>query len=208
MMRSRARFAVALGGLLLLAGCASSDRDGFIVPIAPSAKIDVDTPALRAAKIEAGIADCVPGAASNDLPAVTLPCFGGGPDIALNTLGGPLVVSFWGSYCGPCREELPYYEQLSREYAGRLSVIGIDFTDPQTDGAMQLLADTGATFPQLADPGGDLAGQPPLPSLSGLPVVLFVDADGSFESQQVQIGQITSYAELQDLVETHLGLAR
>jgi thiol-disulfide isomerase/thioredoxin len=207
MRRSRGRFAAALVGLLLVAGCASSDGDDFIVPLVPPAKIDVDTPALRAAKNAAGIQDCAPGDADNDLPAVTLPCFGGGPDVALDTLRGPLVVSFWGSYCGPCRQELPYYEKLAQEYAGRVSVIGVDFTDPQTEGAMQLLADTGATFPQLADPGGDLSGRRPLPPLTGLPVVLFVDADGSFETQQVQIGQITSYAELQELVQTHLGVA-
>ncbi|MGD9958560.1 TlpA family protein disulfide reductase [Nocardioides sp.] len=189
----------------LLSGCAPAKDDDFIVPIVPPSKVDVDTPALRSAKAAAGIADCTPGTGDNDLPEVTLPCFGGGPDVRLDTLTGPLVVSFWAGWCGPCRKELPYYARLSRDYADKLGVIGIDYLDQQTEAAMDLLGDTGVTYPQLADPGGDLAGKAGLPPLRNLPVVVLVGADGSIAG--FNIGEITSYSELRQLVSDELGIA-
>ncbi len=192
-----------LAGLVALAGCApSSQGDGFTVPAVGPSKVDVDTPALRAAKAEAGIADCAPGTGSNDLPALTLPCLGGGPEVRLDTLRGPLVVSVWAQWCGPCRQELPYYEQLSEKYAGRLSVIGIDFTDVRPQGALELLAQTGATFPQLADPDGSIAAEKPFPQMDKMPVVLLVDAEGRVV--HTQLGEMTSFAELDALVGQQL----
>jgi thiol-disulfide isomerase/thioredoxin len=188
----------------LLAGCSASGDDDFIVPIVAPSKVDVDTPALRTAKAAAGIAECEPGTGSNDLPAVTLPCFGGGPAVDLSTVPGPVVLSFWAGWCGPCREELPYYQRLSAEYAGRLTVLGVDYTDQQTEFAMTLLGDTGVRFAQVADPGGDLAGKPGMPSLRNLPLVMFVGRDGAVTGSNV--GQITSYDELQQLVRRHLGI--
>ncbi|CUR60601.1 Redoxin domain protein [metagenome] len=188
----------------VLSGCAAARDDSSVMPIVPPSTLDVDTPTLRAMKAEAGIADCVPGTGSNDLPRVTLPCFGGGPDVRLDTLAGPLVVSFWASWCGPCRKELPYYAKAAEEYAGKVGVIGIDYTDQQTETAMGLLGETGATYPQVADPGGDLAGGKGLPSLSNLPLVVFVATDGAV--QGVNIGEISSYRELQQLIDEHLGI--
>ena len=205
---SRVSAALIVTGLIvtgLLAGCApATDDDGPDLPKIGEAKIDVDTPTLRQLKRQAGIEDCEPGKASNDLPAITLPCFGGGPEVALNTLQGPLVVSTWASWCGPCQRELPYYQQLATAYAGRVSVIGIDYTDPQTEGAMDLLVETGATFPQLADPQSALAAKSPFPRMNNLPVLLLVDGGGKVA--HVELGQITSYDELADLVEEHLGV--
>ncbi len=202
---SAALLVTGLIGTGLFTGCApATDDGGPVLPKIREAKIDVDTPTLRQMKSQAGIEDCEPGTASNDLPAITLPCLGGGPDVALNTLPGPLVVTTWASWCGPCRKELPYYQQLAKAFSGRVSVIGIDYTDPQTEAAMDLLADTGATFPQLADPQSAIAARSPYPRMNNLPVLLLVDGGGKVA--HVEIGQISSYDELEGLVEEHLGV--
>lgn len=199
------RLLAALLVVAFLTGCAPTQQDGGPdFPKVGPAKIDVDTPQLRAMKAKTGIEDCRPGHASNDLPAVTLPCLGGGPAVRLDRLTGPLVVSVWASWCGPCRKELPYYQQLSRKYAGKARVIGIDYTDPQTVGAMDLLRDTGVTFPQLADPQSDVAAQKPFPRMNQLPVLLLVDSDGTVV--HVEIGELTSYDELEGLVHHYLGV--
>jgi thiol-disulfide isomerase/thioredoxin len=190
---------------LLLAGC-SADRAPDFVSAPGPAKVDVDTPELRAMKHDAGVEPCRPGSGSTvegGLPEVTLPCFGGGNDVDLSALRGPMVVNIWASWCGPCRHEMPILQSFHEQYAGQVSVLGIDYQDPQTGSAMELVRDSGVTYPLLADPQSDLSGAEPLPILSKLPFLALVDADGRVVHQEFV--QIESEQELVDLANEHLG---
>jgi len=186
--------------VLLLGACDSAD-----VPKPPGeAKVDVDTPALRAIKQKAGIETCVPGAATDGgLPAVTLPCLGGGPDVDLSSLEGPMVVNLWQSFCEPCRKEMPALQEFHERHGDQVPVLGIDSTDVQPQAALEFAADLGVTYPQLADPGGDLSARAPFPTIRGYPYLAIVDADGEIAWQQ--FGGVDSYADLVDLVNEHLG---
>lgn len=196
--------------VLLLAGCTGSGRPAGTTdgPASPGAAgVDVDTPALRAAKERAGVADCPAprsdGAADGDsLPDVTLPCLGGGPDVDLSALRGPMVVNLWAQWCGPCREELPHYQELHDRAGERVRVLGVDYQDTRPDWALDLLRESGVTFPSVADPGGEL--RVPL-RVRGLPAVLFVDEQGRLVHQEFTV--IESYEQLADLVREHLGVA-
>ena len=199
--------AAALVAVLLLALTAcDSGKATDLVPAPGPAKIDVDTPALRQAKRDAGVEQCRPGDGTpvdGGLPAVTLPCFGGGPSVDLSTLRGPLVVNLWASWCGPCRNEMPVLQQFAEQYGDQVPVLGIDYSDPQTGQAMALVEDTGATYPLLADPQSELDGADPFPSMRGLPFLALVDADGKVAHQEFV--QIESTDQLVDLVDEHLG---
>jgi thiol-disulfide isomerase/thioredoxin len=47
--------------------------------------------------------------------------------------GKVLVVNLWASWCGPCRMEVPDYEKVRKEYAGRsVEFIGLTAEDPST----------------------------------------------------------------------------
>lgn len=47
--------------------------------------------------------------------------------------GKVLVVNLWASWCGPCRSEVPEYEKVRKEYAGReVEFIGLTAEDPRT----------------------------------------------------------------------------
>jgi thiol-disulfide isomerase/thioredoxin len=190
---------------LLLAGCSADGTPDFVPDPGP-AQIDVDTPELRDLKQDAGVEPCRPGpgdAVEGGLPAVTLPCFGGGRAVDLSTLRGPLVVNVWASWCGPCRHEMPILQSFHEQYADQVSVLGIDYQDPQTVSAMELARDSGVTYPLLADPQTDLSGAEPLPLLSKLPFLALVDADGRVVHQEFV--QIKSEQELVDLANEHLG---
>jgi thiol-disulfide isomerase/thioredoxin len=192
-----AALVAAVAACLVLSACA---RDVVAAPDL-SSQIRVDTPALRALKGRVGVADCPrTGGPGSDLPALTLPCLGGGRDVHLSRVSGPAVISLWASWCTSCPHELPLYQRLSKDTAGRLTVLGVDYQDTQPGAALTLLQQTGATFPQAADPGGHLADHY---RVSGLPGILLVDARGKVT---FLLQRIESYAGLVALVEQHTGV--
>ena len=207
-MKHPISLAGALAGALLLTGCSVGvppAPDGASAPVQQS-RVDVDTPELRAAKADAGIEPCeavdAPPADADPLPEVTLPCLGGGPAVVLSGLRGPVVVNLFAQWCEPCRDELPYYQRLHEQGDRDVRVLGIDYLDTQPDGALALAADTGVTYPLLADPDGVLRSEF---RIRGLPGVVFVDAEGRVT--HVEFTVIRSYRQLTDLVEEHLGVS-
>lgn len=192
---------------LVLASCSNNTANGLDTPDNAGglfeSKVDVDTAELRALKKQAGVEPCQPGDAAGrptaGLPDITLSCLGGGPDVDLGSLRGPLVVNLWAQWCGPCRAELPYYQRLHVEAGDVVDVIGVDYQDTQPGAALELAAATGVTYPLLADPGAGL--RVPF-KVRGLPAVVFVDSDGTVT--QVEYVVVRSYDQLQDLVEEHL----
>lgn len=185
---------------LLLAAC--SGAPSLVAP-QPS-DIEVDTPELQSLRAETGLEPCVPGAASTALPAVTLPCLGGGEDIDLSSLEGPMIISFWASNCTACRIEMPALQDFYEQHGDAVPVLGIDYLDLYPGVALEQVAKRGVTFPMLADPGGDLQETDQFVGVRGLPYLAFVDADGEVVGQHT--GGVTSADELVGLVDEHLGL--
>jgi thiol-disulfide isomerase/thioredoxin len=135
---------------------------------------------------------------------VTLACFGGGPDVDVSTLRGPLVVNFWQGACVPCRQEMPALEEFHQRYGDEVPVLGIDYLDAQPGYAMDLVESTGVTYPLLADPDPQLGVEGEV-RVVGLPHFVLLDADGRIAYQAP--GGIESVDELVDMVEEHLGVA-
>jgi len=187
--------------LAVVTGC-----DPDEIPAPDKSHVDVNTPKLRQEKKAAGVADCEPGTGApveGGLPAVTLPCFGGGPDVDLASLRGPLVVNVWGSWCGPCRQEMPVLAQFYDRHGEQVPLLGVDYGDPQTGAAMELMRKAGVRYPIVADPGGELAAHAPFSPRMGLPLSVFVAADGT---ATLVAEEIETEQELVDLVREHLGI--
>jgi thiol-disulfide isomerase/thioredoxin len=163
--------------------------------------VKVDTATLRSVKKQAGVEPCVAGKASSDLPHRTLPCLGGGPAVTLSSLKGPMVINLFAQWCGPCRSEMPYYQQLHEKAKGKVAVLGIDYLDTRPDLALQLVKETGVTYPLLADSDGSLRTDF---AIRGLPGLVLVKPDGSVD---VQFRVVRSYAELRGLVQQGLGVS-
>jgi thiol-disulfide isomerase/thioredoxin len=200
------RVLVAAAAVLLLAACtpespASSSPSAGAVAETES-RVDVDTPALRTLKARAGVEPCRAGTGSSQLPAVRLPCLGGGPGVDLTTLRGPLVINLFAQWCLPCREELPVFQSLHTKAKGKVRVLGVDYQDTKPEAALELVRATGVTYPLLADPAGDLA---PSFRVRGLPGVVLVDEDGRVVDVEFRV--FRSYAELRTLVQQRLGVA-
>jgi thiol-disulfide isomerase/thioredoxin len=133
------------------------------------------------------------------MPDVSLPCLGGGPDIRLADLRGPLVVNVWAQWCGPCRDEAPYLAKLAK--SGKVRMLGIDYADPRPELAVRFATDEGLAYPHLVDQ--DKAIQSPL-KVGGPPLTAFVNQDGVVVF--VHRGVLTSQQQLDQLVKDKLGV--
>lgn len=139
-------------------------------------------------------------AAEVSLPAVTLPAFDATSEPArLSDLRGPLVINLWAQWCGPCRRDLPLYEQFHVAHP-EVPVLGVNWRESDHAKAVRLLADKGVTYPSVIDADGSV-----LRARVGLPNVLLIDAKGRIAYQGAL--EITSLAQLEKLVRAHLGLS-
>jgi cytochrome c biogenesis protein CcmG, thiol:disulfide interchange protein DsbE len=109
-------------------------------------------------------------------PDLRLPRLDGGAAASLADWRGKVVVlNFWASWCGPCREESPMLQRWhSRIQASGGTVLGVDVLDVTTD-ARSFIREYGLTYPMLRDHEG--ASARPFGVL-GYPETLVIDRRG------------------------------
>ena len=91
--------------------------------------------------------------------------------------GKPLVLNFWASWCGPCKSEMPAFQQAYEREDG-VQFLLVNMTggrETQAD-AEALLAQEGYTFPVLFDLDLDAAMTY---GVTALPTTYFLDAEGN-----------------------------
>jgi cytochrome c biogenesis protein CcmG, thiol:disulfide interchange protein DsbE len=88
--------------------------------------------------------------------------------------GFPVVVNAWGSWCAPCRAELPHFQQATIEFGARVAFLGVN-TEDSEDAARTFLEEVPLPFPSYQDFDGDVRSEwhP-----RGLPATRFYDASG------------------------------
>ena len=158
---------------------------------------------MVAAKQAGRVEPCpAPQTSGGGLPAVTLPCLGGGRAVDLATLKGPLVINVFQAGCVECIKEEPALAAFHRRYGAQYPVIGIDGLDTYPGVALKEAIGRGVTYPLLADPGGDaLTG--PL-AIRGFPTFFFLHADGRLTQAS---GGKTSEAEILAMVQSQFAPA-
>jgi cytochrome c biogenesis protein CcmG, thiol:disulfide interchange protein DsbE len=186
-----------LAAVVLLAGCAGGGSGEQAS--APSSSPAPDVSAVRTDLAPCPAQPDTP-AAPSDLPAVRLSCFSGGALDLAKAPGEPTVLNLWASWCGPCRTELPIVQQLADTAGNRIRVLGLVSKDGVAQAA-SFADDAGVTFPSAFDADGEVMDDL---ALRGLPYTYFLAADGSVA--YVQVGPVSSLADLQQLVADHLGV--
>jgi cytochrome c biogenesis protein CcmG/thiol:disulfide interchange protein DsbE len=195
------RFGVGAAVLLLsaaLSGC--TPTDGSAAPATPSEA--AGTSAGSAASALQACPDQGENAArgADLLPALSFDCPGGGKLDLARAPGQPTVLNLWGSWCTPCRDELPVMQQFADAAAGQVRVMGVISKDGRPQ-AESFAADAGVTVPSAFDGGGELMTEL---GLHGLPYTYFLDADGALV--YTQVGPVASLDQLKALAAAHLGV--
>jgi thiol-disulfide isomerase/thioredoxin len=92
------------------------------------------------------------GADNGPVPALTLPARAPAASVSLEKLRGQVVmVNFWASWCGPCREEFPLLDQMYKRYKGAgFTMLGVN-VEPDSSDAESFLAKTPISFPIAYD---------------------------------------------------------
>ncbi|MBE7417138.1 MAG: TlpA family protein disulfide reductase [Ideonella sp.] len=108
------------------------------------------------------------------------------PDFTLRTLEGRnlrlgeqrgrvVLVNFWATWCGPCRQEMPHLNKLYEKYkASGFMLLGVN-VDDDTQQAAGVASKLGVTFPVLPDLDKRVSRQY---DLSAMPSTVLIDRDG------------------------------
>ena len=118
-----------------------------------------------------------------------------GSRIRLSDLKGRTVLlDFWASWCGPCREQAPILDALSREYSpDSVSVVGVN-TDDTLEAARSFAKENNLSYPSVHDDGEvflQYQGQ-------GLPTLAVVDPSGNLVAVE---SRLMAKKEIKQLVE-------
>jgi cytochrome c biogenesis protein CcmG, thiol:disulfide interchange protein DsbE len=112
--------------------------------------------------------------------------------------GKPLIINFWASWCPPCKEEMPYFNNIKDVYGDKVEVLMVNLTDGQRETrekANAYIDNIGYDFNILYDE--DLNASKTY-ALNQIPRTLFVDKDGNIIKDK--LGMLTE-DELKDYVD-------
>lgn len=93
-------------------------------------------------------------------------------------VGKPVVLNFWASWCGPCKNEMPDFDEVYKQYGDDVVFLMVNITDgtnETVDSASSFIQSAGYTFPVYYDT--ELAAVS-VYGVSSIPMTFFIDANG------------------------------
>lgn len=90
--------------------------------------------------------------------------------------GRPVLVNFWATWCAPCKLEMPWFEDLRKQYEAQgFEVLGIAEDDASKDEIAKAAKKTGVSYPILLTDG---KVAPAYGGVDYLPMSFYVDRNG------------------------------
>jgi thiol-disulfide isomerase/thioredoxin len=170
--------AVAIATSLLLSGCGE------------------DTPLITGEVVACNQIDLI----DNPSEEVIAECLDSSPGVNIAAIKGPAIINVWGSWCGPCKEELPYFVEYFQTKDPQVQLIGVDVEEKRIEDGRMFARTNGIMWPNLYDQEGTTREYFGM----GVPVTWFIDGDGKVLYKK--IGPIKSVEELRSLSFKFFGL--
>jgi peroxiredoxin len=134
-------------------------------------------------------------AAGTAAPDFTLPERDGGT-VRLSSLKGQVVmINFWATWCGPCRQEMPLLAKLQAKYEPLgFTLLGVNI-EPDSAAAQEWLKGMTVGFPILFDRQNEVASHF---ALQGMPSSVFIDRAGNvrYVHQGYRPGDESKYSDM------------
>ena len=124
-------------------------------------------------------------------PDFTLFALAGNPITLSGLRGRPVVLNFWTTWCGPCRHEMPYLQEMFEERENQeLAIVAVNIGESESI-VRKFITTRGYTFPIALDQEKHVALDY---EIAAIPTTFLIDQDGII--QAVKIGAFPSKAEL------------
>ena len=104
--------------------------------------------------------------------------------------GRPVLVNFWATWCGPCKVEMPWFEEFHKQYAAQgLEILGLaDDVDAGKDAIAKVAQKTGVTYPILLTDGKVQKAYGGPDGMDYLPMSFYVDKNGVVVEETAGLG--------------------
>lgn len=105
------------------------------------------------------------------------------------------ILNVWGTFCGPCKEEMPELAEWTKELPDNVQIIGMVIDVPEGDEAMiktakEICADTGVTYTNVTD---NDSVEAVLTSVEVIPTTFFLDSEGKTICKPVIGNDVEAY---------------
>ena len=151
-------------------------------------------------KVAGQVVSCESIKSSTTENSLVLDCLDGGSGASIDSIKGPAIINVWGSWCGPCKEEMPILRSFYEKAQGKVLLIGVDVEEASIEDGRTFVENNGITWPNLFDAGGKSRAYFGM----GVPLTWFSAPDGSVAYKH--IGVLKNEIELISLTSKHLGV--
>lgn len=160
---------------------ATTPSDGITVEPRPSSQTNPSTEGTTSGKKP----DVTEDIKKNTAPDFTVLDKDGNTVRLSDKFGKPVVINFWATWCPPCKQELPDFDKLCKEYGDRVVFMMVNLTDgyrDTVDGTKRFVSGKGYTFPVYFDTKDNAASAY---NVSSIPQTTFIDAKGNIYTTRI-----------------------